>query len=115
MRTAAIIAIAFALCTVASAQRLEINEDGSFSATHAMRGFSQEIANEWLDANVGITQEAVQSHVGLLIAGIAHYFLGSLYFAGFSGENIIPMIVAEILGQDYVMKATDSLFRLQEI
>ena len=115
MRTSAIIAIAFALCTVASAQRLEIDEDGSFRAANDMKGFPQEIALEWLDANVGITWEAVQSHVGLLVAGIAHYFLGGLYFAGFSGENIIPMIVAEILGQDYVMKATDSLFRLQEL
>ena len=113
MRTAAIIAIALTLCTVASAQRLEIHEDG-FRANTDIKGFSQEVGLQWLDANVGITWEAVQSHIGLLIAGIAHYFLGGLYFAGFSGENIIPTIVAEILGQDYVMKATDSLFRLQE-
>ena len=113
MRTTAIVAIALTLCTIASAQRLEIHGD-DFYASNDIKGFGQELGLQWLDANVGITWEAVTDHAGLLIALLFHYFLGDLSFAGFSGENLIPMIMDQILGRDYVKKATDSRFRLQE-
>ena len=112
MRSAALIAISLALCTIASAQRLEIDGDG-FRASTDVQGLSQEIGMQWLDRNVGVTWEDITFHAGLLVAGIAHYFIGNLTFVGFSGESLIPIFMARILGEDYVEKATDSLFRLQ--
>ena len=55
------------------------------------------------------------SHVGLLAAFVLHYFVADFRFGSFQGENVIPIIMNQMFGSDYIEKATDSPFRLKVI
>ena len=112
MRTTFIALVVLVLCTFATAQRLEITGD-NYSASNNMRNFALDVGLEWLETNLGITWEGVRDHLGLLVAAALHFFFQSFNIGIFDGEQLIPMIMAQFFGADYIEKATDSQFRLK--
>ena len=112
MRTSFIVLIALVFATFAAAQRLEINGD-NYSTGHSQQTFIQDIAQNWLEQKVGITWEDITSHLGLLVAGLLHFFLEDFGFGAFKGESMIPMMIEQAFGKNYIEQATNSPFRFQ--
>ena len=59
--------------------------------------------------------DQLKEHAGLLVAFVLQYFLADFRFGTFAGESMIPMIIGQMFGADYIEKATDSPFRLKVI
>ena len=85
MRTSFIVLIALVLCTFTAAQRLEINGD-NYSTSSSQQSFIQDVAQDWFMKRVGITKEDITSHLGLLVAGILHYFMENFSLGPFNGD-----------------------------
>ena len=92
MRTSFIVLIALVFATFAAAQRLEINGD-NYSTSGSQQTFVQDVAQDWIEKRLGITWEDITSHLGLLVAGLLHFFLEDFGFAAFKGESLIPMMM----------------------
>ena len=112
MKTSFIVLIALVLCSFAAAQRLEINGD-NYSTSSSQQTFIQDVAQDYFMKWLGISKEDITSHLGLLLAGILHYFMDNFSLGPLNGESIIPMIMQQAFGKDYIEQATNSAFRLQ--